>query len=100
MTKKSNIVPQVHDKNCQSIMNVKPKNDGLNSQSRVRKCSDKKCKENMQPVKLDVLLKKPAMKLSNKKWIGLASDKNCQATMCEYDDFQMCSDKDYQKIVV
>ena len=42
----------------------------------------------MQPVKpqMDVWLKKPAMKSSNKMLIGSAKDKYCQATSCENTD--------------
>ena len=89
MTKKSKIVPQEDDKNCQS-----KKYYGS-------MCSDKKCLENINiwPMKpqMEVQLKKPASKPCDKKSIGRASDKNCQATICEYDDFQMCSDKDCQE---
>ena len=69
---KKQIVPQKDDKNCQS-----KKYYGS-------KCSDKNCKENknidMWPVKpqMKVQSKKSAMKL-----IGLASDKNCQATISD-----------------
>ena len=91
---------QEDDKNCQSIKNDKTKYDALDSQSTVLKCSDKKCQENenidMWPVKpqMDVLSEKPAMKLSNKKSIGL--NKNSNATVssrkqkkCEYDDLKV-----------
>ena len=46
---------------------------------------------------------KPAMKASNKKLIGVSKDKNCQATICEYNDsksqstVRMCSDKNCQE---
>ena len=85
MTKKSNTVKQEYDKNCQSIRNVK--SHDFDSQSKVRRCSDMKCQENksviMWPVKpkKDVWLKKCAMKL-----IGLAKDKNCQATIGDNTD--------------
>ena len=53
---------------------------------------------------MDMWLLKPAMKSSNKKLVGSSKDKNCQATIIykkhkkyEYDDFQMCSDKDCQE---
>ena len=78
-------------------------------------CSDEKCQETpnvqVKPNKLrshmqllaitdNVWLKKPAMKSSNKKLIGSAKDKNCHATIYEYDDFQSqsskCSDKNSQ----
>ena len=84
-----------------SIRNVK--SHDLYSQSKVRRCSDKKCEENksiiMWPVKpkKDVQLKKLAMKL-----IGLAKDKNCQATIGDNADSKSQvsknSDKNCQEI--
>ena len=103
--KKKQKVPKEDDKNCQSIKNVKPKHDDLDSQSTVIMCSDKDCQENesidMQPVKpkKDVWSKKPAMKSSHKKLIVL--NKNCKATTCENADFKSqsfkCSDKNCQE---
>ena len=48
---------------------------------------------NMQPVKpkMDMQLQKPIMNSNNKKLVGLAKDKNCQATV------KMCSDKKCQE---
>ena len=47
--------------------------------------------------KIDLQLKKPAMKSSDKKSIGLSKDKNCQDTICEYDDFKSQSSKCFDK---
>ena len=69
MTKKSKIVLQEDDKNCQSAKYYDSENNLVKS-----KCSDKNCQENenidMWPVKpqMDVLLKKPAkLQFSYKK---------------------------------
>ena len=79
-------------------------------------CADKKCQANkyykeidknsqtsvMQPLKpqMDVQLKKPAKKSSNKKLIGL--NKNCKATIhckkqkkCEYKDLKLINSEIY-----
>ena len=73
---------QEDDKNCQSIKNVK--SNELDSQFTLMHCSAKNCQENdfMWSVKIqmDVQLKKPAMKSSNKTFVS-ANDKNCQATI-------------------
>ena len=54
----------------------------------------------MQPVKSSIHMWS-GTRSSNKQLIGLASDKNCQATICEYDDFKsqscMCFDKKCQE---
>ena len=102
MTKKSNIVPQADDKNCQSIKNVKSKFDDLNSQSTVKMCSDKKYQENidMQLVEsqMDVWLKKPAkLQSSYRKKDELKyvyEDKNFQDTICH--KTQKKIDKNFQ----
>ena len=103
MTKKAKKhVPQEDDKNCLSTKYYKSK-----------LCSDKKCQEisnvQMRPKKprshmwsvtnkIDMWLKKPAIKSSNKKLIGLASDKNCQASICYIKKKKlMCSDKNCQE---
>ena len=79
--KKSKIVPQEDDKNCQSTKYYDPNKGQVKS-----KCSDKNCQENesidMWPVKtqMDVWSKKSTSRSSkNKKLKGLAKDKNCQA---------------------
>ena len=110
--------PAAMDKNCHVTMCNKKqvplyKDNSCKSTRIYRRsvCSDKNCQENenidMQPVKpqMNVQLKKPAMKSSNKKLIE--SNKNCEATIsckkqkeCEYDDskshMSRNSDKNYQ----
>ena len=87
LSRKSNIVPQEDHKNCRENINRRP----MKSKMYVdKKCqADKNCQIiNMWPVKsqIDVWLKKPGMKSSNKKLIGSAKDRNCQAIICEYND--------------
>ena len=62
-----------------------------------KNCQTEKC--DMWPVKpqMDVQLKKLALKSSNKKLIGVSKDKNCQAKICEYDDFKSQSSKCFDK---
>ena len=79
MTKKSKIVPQEDDKNCHSTKYYGSM------------CTDKKCQatktSDVWPVKPPIHIQL-VTRSSNKRLIGLASDKNCQTTICEYDGFK------------
>ena len=96
---KKQIVPQEDNKHCQINR----------TQLKSKMCSNKNCQENenidVWPVKMqmDVWSKKPTIKSSNKKLIGLAKEKKCQATACENNDSKSesfkCSDINCQEII-
>ena len=103
------IVPKEDDKNCQYTKYYEPVcADKKYQATKCYKKVDKNCQTtNMQPVKPPIHMWS-VTKSRNKKLVGSASDKNCEATICykkqkksEYDDFQsqslMCSDKNCQE---
>ena len=84
---------------------VKAKCKQQNCQVKSKMCSDKKCQEInlIQPVKQPIHMQSVSSS-GNKKSVKSENYKTCQATICytkqkksEYNDFQMCSDKNCQE---
>ena len=100
MTKKSKIVPQDDDKNCQptryyGLMCADKKCQATKCYKKV----DKQCQaSNMQPVKphIDMQSREPAVQSSfKKKHVPLSKDNNCKST--KISKKSMCSDKNCQE---
>ena len=62
-----------------------------------KNCQAEKCEVWPKKLQMDKWLKKSAMTSTNKKLIESAKKKNCQATICEHDDFKGQSSKCFDK---